>query len=259
MKLDAILARAFRTTDPVLAFEHFRRVAADVAVPDGYQLRKDAALARHNVARAMVAMTDRLPVLARTLPTVDVVGLAELPALALAVLHATDRVPAVAPSAREIDAALAVIRPLRASALAYLEVAARLGIVPARRVMAIRAGSGKLDQARDAVALVALFREYADALAGRHPFTDVQFKTLADHGAWLVQSITPARAVARTPSPRRAELRERDRLVKLLEQRYDQLRTAGVVCFGLRDVDAHVPPLWSAKQGSAAPAPSPAP
>ena len=35
-------------------------------------------------------------------------------------------------------------------------------------------------QARDALAIVALFREYSAALDGKHPFTEAQFKTLAD-------------------------------------------------------------------------------
>lgn len=259
MKLATILSKAFHTTEPARAFAHFRREAEDVDIPDGYVFRQDVAVALRNVDRAMAVMADRLPEVARALPGADVVALAELPALALAAVHAHDRVPAYAPSTREIDAALSVVRPLRAAALTFLEVAADLGLVPAGRVRAIREGSGKLDEARDCVAIVAVFEEHRDALAGKHPFTEAQFKTLAHRGAWLVQNVTPARALA-APSPRRgAESVERDRIVRLLEDRYDQLRTAAVVCFGIREVDAKVPPLWSSTRASTAPAEEPDP
>lgn len=254
MKLDSQLSKAFRTTDSALAFEHFLPLTADVVLTDGVVFRQNVAVAHHNVGRAMSAMNVRLPEIARSLVSVDVVALAELPALALAVVHATDRVPAIAPSIREIDAALSAIRSLRAATLTYLEVAAGLGLVPAGRVRAIREGTGKLDAARDAVAIVALFRESEATLGGKHPFTAAQFKILAEKGAWLVQTITPSSGVPATTSARSPEALDRDRLVKLLERRYDQLRTAGVVCFGIRGVDAKVPPLWSAMRAPNVPA-----
>lgn len=74
-----------------------------------------------------------------------------------------------------------------------------------------------------------------------------------------MRTIVPTGALAPTPSTRTPEARSRDRLVRLLEQRCDQLRTAGVVCFGIRDVDSKVPPLWSATRESSAPAEAPAP
>ena len=263
MKLDALSSKAFRTTDSARAFAHFLPLTADVVLPDGVVFRQNVAVAHHNVSRAMSVMTDRLPEVARALASVDVVALAELPALALAVVHATDRMPAVAPSPREIDAALSAIRPQRAATLSFLEVAAGLGLVPPGRVRAIREGTGKLDAARDAVAIVALFRESEATLAGKHPFTAAHFKVLAEKGAWLVQTITPSNGAPTTTSARSPEALDRDRLVKLLERRYDQLRTAGVVCFGVRGVDAKVPPLWSATRspnafpGRHAPAPAP--
>ena len=259
MKLDAILTRAFRTTDSARAFEHFRPLADAVVLPDGAVFRQDVAVAHHNVLRALSVMTPRLPDLARLTPAIDVVALAELPALALAVVHAADRVPAPAPSTREIDSALRAVRPLRSATLRYLEVAAGLGLVPAGRVRAIREGNGKLDQARDAVAIVGLFRECEAALAGRHPFDAAHFETLAGRGAWLVQTLRPAKGAPPRVAARGAEALVRDRLVRVLEGRYDALRTAGVVCFGIRDVDARVPPLWSATRGSSAPEPDPAP
>lgn len=123
----------------------------------------------------------------------------------------------------------------------------------------IREGTGKLDEARDCVALVALFREYATALTNRHPFTDEQFKTLTEKGTWLIQNVTPTNGFVSTRPPGKAERLDRDRLVRLLEQRYEQLRIAGAVCFGLRDVDAKVPPLWSAARSSGPPAEEPVP
>ena len=259
MKLEVIFSKAFCTTDSALAFAHFRREAEAVEVPADYSFRQDVAVARYNVSRAMAVMSDRLPDVARALPSADVVALAELPTLALAVVHAQDRVPAYAPSTREIDGALSVVRPLRALTLSYLEVAAALDLVPVGRVRAIREGSGKLDEARDCVAIVALFDEHRAALAKKHPFTPAQIKTLAEKGAWLVQTITPGNASPITAPRRSPESMERDRVVRLLEERYDQLRTAAVVCFGLRDIDAKVPPLWSSTRASSEPVEEPAP
>lgn len=74
-----------------------------------------------------------------------------------------------------------------------------------------------------------------------------------------MQTINPGRATAAPRGPRAPEVLDRNRLAWLLEHRYNELRTAGVVCFGIRDVNARVPPLWSAAREPAAPAEAPAP
>ena len=79
MKLDAILAKAFRTTDSARAFAHFLPLAEAVVLADGAVFRQDVTVARHNVQRAMSAMTPRLADVARLIGSVDVVALAERP------------------------------------------------------------------------------------------------------------------------------------------------------------------------------------
>src|SRR4051794_32990721 len=75
-------------------------------------------------------------------------------------------------SPQEVRARQARLRPVRRMALGYLEIAAEMDLVPVARVKAIRANTGPLDEARDGVAIVALFRDHAAALAGKHPFNE---------------------------------------------------------------------------------------
>src|SRR5262249_10628988 len=108
----------------------------------------------------------------------------------------------------------------------------------------IRAGKGKLDNARDCVDIAGVFDEYASALAGKHPFTKEQLAELATTGTWLVRSISPKGAV-KEPAQRDPAAAIRDRFWRALEDGHDDLRTVGVALFGIKNVDAYVPPLFS--------------
>ncbi len=233
----------FSTDNAAAAFRHFLPVAQALPAEDVPVRGGDVTVARANVERGVEAIRPHLERVPQILPLVSVNDLLELPALALALVHADGRVPAAA-SAREIDAALGKVGPLREMTLSYLEVAAQLGIVPAQRVRAIRSGKGKLDVARDCVDIAGLFEEAQADLAGKHPFTEAQIAELATTGTWLVQHITP-RGTAKGPATRDAAALIRDRFWKLLEDRHDDLRTVGVALFGIKGVDEQVPPLLS--------------
>ena len=77
-----------------------------------------------------------------------------------------------------------------------------------------------------------------------HPFTEAQLRKLGEDGDWLVAAIKPAMAKG-APIDRDPAAVLRDQLFALLSERHEQLRHAGVVIFGLKDLDANIPPLGS--------------
>jgi hypothetical protein len=105
-------------------------------------------------------------------------------------------------------------------------------------------------------AIVALYREHKNAIAGKHPFDDAYLQKLADDGNWLVAQLMPAGA-----KPQKAgkspDALVRDRLWTELNRRHDKLYKAGVVIWGRRKVDEHIPSLL-ARQTSQQSAPEPA-
>jgi hypothetical protein len=144
----------------------------------------------------------------------------------------------------EIAALLAELRPLRSVMLDQLEILGELGFVPKDRVAAIRAGSGSLDAARDAVAIGGLFAEFEGALANKHPFTPEQLATVSRLGNSLVAVLSPTGA-KEGPAVQRDEAAIRDALYAELLTRYEALREAAVATFGLKELDTHVPPAHS--------------
>lgn len=235
-------AATFVTDDPAAALAHFRPQAEAIAEGDAPPLRVDLDLARYNIEVALTAFEPHRATLPDRLVDIDVASLWELPALWKATKLAATAVPKPV-STGEIDATFRELTPLREAALLYLESAALLGIVPTGRVQAIREGRGILDHANDCVAIAHVFREYDDALAGRHLFSDAQLDTLWRKGSWLVDNITP-KGAPRTRA-RTTEGLLRDRLGKMLVDRYERLRALGGVLFGMKSVDAKVPPLFS--------------
>jgi hypothetical protein len=251
----------FTTSDMAEAYRHFLPLAQRLPAEDVPARGGDVMLARSNIERGVDAIrphTDRIP---KLLPAIDFNALIELPAVALALIHADGRVPEEF-SAGEIDAAFSRVSGLRELTLKYLEVAAGLGLLPEGRVRAIRTGKGKLDNARDCVAIAGVFHEFESALEGKHPFGEEQLKELSTTGTWLVQAITPTGG-AKAPAARSEHAVIRDRFWKLLDDRHNDLRTVGVALFGIKHVDEHVPPLLSrvatAAPKASAPATTPRP
>jgi hypothetical protein len=233
----------FTTNDAAAAYRHFLSAAEALPANNAPVRSGDTAIARRNIERGVKAITPHLETISTRLPTISVKALLELPALALALIHADGRVPAAA-STRAIDTALARVSPLRELTLTYLEIAAALKLVPEGRVRAIRKGKGKLDNARDCVDIAGTFHDFEGALTGKHPFTQDHLKELATTGTWLVERITPGGTI-KSPSARDPAALLRDRFWKLLEEGHNDLRTAGVALFGIKNVDDYVPPLLS--------------
>lgn len=237
---------AFATTSPEDAFRHFRPLAEKVPTDDLSLFTGNALVMKANIDIALAAAEPHLATVAARLPSAPLRDIFELPSLALALDHACHRVPSAPLSAGEIDAMLAEGRPWRQLVLTYLEVVSSplLKLVPAERVRAIREGSGPLDTARDFVALPAVFREYEESLAGRHPFTPEQLARLGELGAALVAAIRPKGA----PAPREGRAPEailRDQFAWLVEERYDHLAVALSVAVGHRKAAALLPALRS--------------
>lgn len=237
----------FTTSDSFVAYEHFLPLAMTVPAEGLAHYRHDPVVAAYNVRSGVAAIRPHLVELARRTPDVTEAELLELPALALALLHAAGRVPAGRVSAREIDARITRIKDPRAMAVQYLEVAAYRGLVPVERVRRLREAGGKIKMASDCVLVAGMFREFAEALEGCHPFDATFLQGLAEDGAWLQAMLRPQR-YRREATPRPPEAVVRDRFAKLLGDRYDRLRAVAFLLFGTRQTK--VPPLHSRKRGA---------
>lgn len=80
---------------------------------------------------------------------------------------------------------------VRDQGLSALEAAVKFGLVPEARVSAIRAGTGPLDTAFDLVNVVALCREFENALQNKTPFTTEWLADAQSLGNSLQERITP--------------------------------------------------------------------
>lgn len=248
-------AAAFVTDDPVRAYEHFRALllaeGGDIAVASG-----SAAVVRNNVQQGFHQIAPHLSEIPQLVPSVSVNRLMELPTLALALVHAEAQIPSASRS--DIEAALARVSDPRELTLSYLEIVAKLGLVDATRVRDIRAGSGKLDKARDCVDIAGVFADYEHALAGKHPFSAHYLEEMRATGAYLVQVLTPSGAVRdRGARPPEADLR--DRMFQAVRARYDDLEKAAVQLWGLREAVDRVPAMLAHERGRSVPPPPPPP
>ena len=241
------------TTDPRLAFEHFRPLAQALPEAEVEVCRADVPLVRINASRGVDAISPRLEELGVKRPDLRLGELLEIKPLALALVYAADRVP-ITGSPGEIAERLARLGPVREMTLLQLEIFGALGLVPVDRVRAIRSGTGKLDTARDAVAIAGMYVEFASVVTGKHPFTEEHFDILVQDGNWLVQELRPGGAL-RVRVERSEEALLRDRLWTLLLRRHDALREAAVALFGLRRLDEAVPPLQARQAAPRTPAP----
>jgi hypothetical protein len=234
-------SQAFESTDPAAAFDHFAPLVSAIPQSDLEGWNADADIVRVNARRAVDALTPHWARVEQALPLVSVPKLKEIPSLALAVAFAAERVFKPA-SPHEIRAHQASLRPARRLALNQLDIFSELGLVSADRVRAIRADRGPVDEANDAVAIVALFREHAAAWTNKHPFSEAFLQRLADDGQWLLGQLVPKGATPEKAGPS-ADVVVRNRLWTELNRRYDDLFKAGVEIWGRRQVDAHLPTL----------------
>lgn len=237
---------AFVSDQQIACFEHFSKVAE--AIPDAKLpvCKLDVVLVRQNAARGLAAMRPHLDALRERMPLVSIPDLLEIPSIAHALMFSAGQIYRAA-SKKEIAARLKSLRPMRKMALAQLEIFGQLGLIAKNISPHIRRGYGPADAASDAVHIVAVFRENAAKLAGKHPFTKEQLDRLSEDGAWLMRTLTP-KGARRWARPRNPASVLRDKLFALLRARYDELLRAAVVVFGYRKASAHVPPLGACKR-----------
>lgn len=232
---------AFETTDPAAAFDHFAPLVANLAESQLDVWNADADIVRVNARRAVDALAPHWAQIQQALPLVSVSQLKEIPSLALALAFAADRVFKPA-SPQDIRAHQSSLRPARRLALKQLEIFVELGLVSDARVQPIKADRGPVDEANDAVAIVALFQEHAAAWQNKHPFTPAFLQKLSADGQWLLGQLVPKGATPEKGSLS-ADVLARNRLWTELNRRYDDLYKAGVEVWGRRHVDAHLPTL----------------
>ncbi len=244
---------AFVSEDSEACFKHFSPLVATTPESAFERYTADPEIVRVNLVRGVDAVRPHLDHVAKALPLVPTAELLELPSLALALGFAANRV--FTPASRfEIRARQDSLRPMRSMTLLYLEVAADLGLVPKDRIKNIRADRGPVDEARDGVAIVACFHDHAKELLNKHPFTVEALATLAEDGNWLLKQLLPSGATAEKGATS-VDTLARDRLWTEVVRRYDLLYQAGVVIWGRRGVDAHIPALQSRVVAAPAAAP----
>lgn len=250
-------AAPFLTEDPEAAYQHFLALAKGVADGRRKRLSVDSDLVVHNVASGVKAFAAIASDVKLRIPDCPVDSLLELPALALGLLYAADRVVGQG-SSGEIARRLASVSELRAPLLLQLEIFANplVKLADPQRVKAIRSGHGPLDKAHDGVNIVGYFKELGAAIAGKHPFTEAQLATLATDSAWLVQQLDPGHAVTGPAAADPAAV-IRDGFWTLVSERHDTLRASASVVLGLKDIDLHLPPLGT--RAAARPKKAPAP
>ncbi|MGK3992599.1 hypothetical protein [Sorangium sp. So ce1024] len=194
--------------------------------------RADVRIAFTNARRGVEAVCSDPARIRKALPELPLDDVLALPDLGRALVFASTRVTAKPASSREIEAKLKIVADLREPMLSLAETLARRGLLPKEVVAEIRAGSGKYDMASDGMALAHLYEEHAEALRGKHPFSEEEFAELQAASEWLLDNLTPDGA-RRPPAKQRGEAEKmRDRLWTLMVRRHADLRKIGYYFHG---------------------------
>jgi hypothetical protein len=206
-------------------------------------LHVDPQAVLQNVRVGVEAVLAIRPLVEAALPTTDWQAIAEAPEVAMAVVvaHAlVNRHPRSVGTTAQLRAEAARLRGLL---LLQAQLLAAAGALSGDDVHAIEVGKGAVDQARDCVALAALFRREWDAVKARCAVTIEQIDEAAELGSALLRTYG-ARKAADAPGPGAEAAERRDRLSTLLRDRYDQARRVAA-WYWLDDAQRHVPPLQS--------------
>lgn len=230
------------------------------ALPDARVLttRVDPDLAIVNIETAMHVFIDQKVAILLHFPKVDVPLLEALPEIALALKYAALRAEQAVPAESQVAAKLSEARLVRAKLLSAAKALAENGLIPQAEVTAIAAGSGSRDRAEDCVALAALYRNHAAAIAGKHPITVDLIDQAAAVGSWLLANMRPAdapNAPSLGPSP---EVDIRNRFATLLIIGHQKLQAIAHY-FYPTDWEERVPALGSRKVSRKKPDAAPAP
>jgi len=245
------------SADRESAFNHFAPLVAGIPESDLELWHYDAEILRVNTQRTLDALEPFLQATAKKMGHINVAEIRELPRLGLALAFADARV-FVAASAREIKTTQARQRPKRKLAIAQLVILNEMGLIKdPSKVEAILPGKGPVDEARDGVACVAVFRDNAAKVTGKHPFDDAWFAELAADSNWLLDQlkITGAKVDKQPKSP---DALGRDQLFTEIVRRYGQGKKVAVERWGWKSVDEHYPSLFARVVAAPAAAAAPA-
>ncbi len=236
----------------LLAAEAIREDQADV-------FSVEASVMVANVRTGVDAVLPRLAEVLAVRPRTDVAAILSLPNLARAVEHAAANCVAAPAVARaQLDSRYEQLLRYREPALLVAQaltspLLAQDGVplLPPEIVASIVSGSGMYDHAQDGVRLASLFRQHAPRVAGKHPFSDAWIDAMEEHGAWIMDNVTPTGARVRKNAPPEMT-RTRDRLWTLLKLRHGELRKAAIELFGEDGADAAVPRLGTRAKATTA-------
>jgi hypothetical protein len=207
--------------------------------------RGDAALAYANVSTGLASLLARKTA-AQALPGLDLAALSELPDQCLAVAFAVEQALQVAGSSTgQIAPLMAQGYALRRKLFAAADALVAAGLLPAGKVAALHAGTGKLDAAQDLVGLAALFAASKAAIQGKTAVTSADVAQAEQLGSQLLTLLKPTRARKARPAEVVSASDVRDRLWTLVVQGYGQLWSACAFLYGQAEIDARVPPLQS--------------
>ena len=245
------------SADRESAFNHFAPLVAGIPESDLEPWHYDAEILRVNAQRALDALDPILDATAQKMGNVNVDEIRDLPTIGLALAFADARV-FLAASAQEIKITQARQRPKRKLAIAQLVILNEMGLIkdPAK-VEAILPGKGPVDEARDGVACVSVFRANAAEVMGKHPFDDAWLAELAADSNWLLEQLQISGAKV-DKQPKSADSLVRDQLFTEIVRRHGQGKKVAVERWGWKRVDEHYPSLFArvvtAPAAAAAPA-----
>jgi len=148
---------------PEAAFEQLRTEIEAIPAEALLPINLDVPHAVRSGLAAARNLEPLMPTIAK-LPELDVRPIRQLRAYALALLHAHERATEPGVTVDPLPALLAEATPLRDVMLRLAELLARVGLVSAERVAAIRSGQGHADTADDLLALGRLFEELWDRI-----------------------------------------------------------------------------------------------
>lgn len=203
--------------------------------------RTDANRAWRNATRGTKAALAHKAELSEKLPTTNWQLLESAPSLALAMVAASALAQRGSAGSSDVGRLYREVTTLRRLLLDSLKGPVDKGLVPAADVGKIRQGSGTVDAAQDCLALVALFRKYDGALAGKTAVEPADLEAAQVRSTALIAAIhNPQAGDAATYG------KDRDLLWAALNRVYDEVRRAGGYKW-LDDLRAHVPTLGQAE------------
>ena len=126
-----------------------------------------------------------------------------------------------------------------------------------RAIVADLPGKGPVDEARDGVACVSVFRDNAASVAGKHPFDDAWLAELAADSNWLLEQLRISGAKVDKPA-KSADSLVRDQLFTEIVRRYGQGKKVAVERWGWKRVDEHYPSLFAREVAAPGAAAAPA-